>query len=346
MGGTEAFLCNLLENTDFEKYDVTVIAFGEYYSETIVSRLKKLPVKVILNPFSFHNSLGLCLNSYKFFKSNAFDVFHNHLRVFGTCFLLSAFCNGVPVRVTHCHIGVSEYVKKKDNLREYLIGLLKRRVLIVCANRHVACSENAAEYLFKPSSRNKKQYIVIPNGTDMKKFFNCGMKKQEQTEILFVGRLSFEKNPAFVVQVFAEYLKQDPSARLTMVGRGNLENKVNAEISRLNISKYIRRVYETDNIVSFYQRADLLLLPSLCEGCGNVVIEAQATGVKCLVSDQVPQLTQCGLVDYRSLDDGPEAWAEYMSQLLQNDSLKIDREKINFFDIKNTVRMIDEVYKR
>lgn len=354
MGGIPIFICNLLENTDFNKYEVTIIHDWPALSEPIASRLKKLPVHI--DRYDSRNRFGKYQRLNKIFRENKFDVCHIHYGEIEFLFSLIALLNGIPIRIAHSHTTLenSPNRKKRHNffsfyqfartIYHYVQGVLVQ-INKRCATCFLACSEEAAEKLFTPSIVHKKRYAVIPNGIDLERFSKSNSIRHESTEVLFVGRLVREKNPIFAIHVFAEYLKKDPTAHFTMIGRGYLNNNVRAEIERLNLSKQIDLVPITGEILMYYHAADLLLLPSLYEGLGIVLIEAQAAGVKCLTSDAVPQLAQCGLVEYKPLANGPEAWAGYMSELLRNDNLKVDQEKLMFFDIKNTVRMIDEVYR-
>ncbi len=344
MGGIESFLCNLLESTDFEKYEVSIVSWSRTPSKVTISRLKKLPVKIVYLPLN--SVLDYTWLLHKFFNKNRFNICHVHCNINNNLFLLPAYLNGVPIRVSHCHTSSEIRYKRAfvRLVRHTIFRMITRQMTRIYANRYLACSEEAAKYLFTPSIIRKQKYVVIPNGINLEQFSTPNRTKHEPTEILFAGRFALEKKTVFAVQVFSEYLKKDPTAHMTMIGKGSLDNDVRAEINKLDLSKHIDIVPETGDMPKYYRAADLLLFPSLYEGLGMVLIEAQASGLKCLASNTVPRLSQCGLVDYRSLAEGPKAWAEYMSQLLQNDSLKIEQEKLKFFDIKNTVRMIDEVY--
>ncbi len=352
MCGVGIFVCNLLEHTDYKKYDATVLICGDEYSGILLSRLKKLPTKVV--HCHSNNSLEYFKFLTKFFKEQKFDVCHSHISELSGLFLFIAYCSRIQTRVAHSHVAPKPlkhtFFSKNRSLWRSLRTIVMQAVLFhlvsIFSNRRLACSEEAAIYLFKNSIIRKKKYVIIPNGIALNEF-SCPQKTiRKKTEILFIGRMFTEKNPLFAIQVFAEYLKEDPTAHMTMIGKGLLEADVRAEIESLNLFDHINIVSETGDAPQYYRAADLLLFPSFHEGLGTVLVEAQAAKVKCLASDAVPQLAQCGLVEYKPLADGPEAWAKYISQLLQDDCLKVDQEKLKYFDIKNTVRMIDEAYAR
>ena len=345
MNGKAIFVCNLLEHTDYERYDVTVINYRTSYVKSVVSRLEKLPVSIITPPKG--NVLTFCRFLNVFFQQNRFDVCHAHMWDQSGLFLLIAHIRGIPVRVAHSHNTSKvkdRYGRFKTLIRDTLIWTVLRNMISAHANRFVACSEEAAQWLFPASVIRKKQYVIVPNGVDLALFACPNRQKHSPTKILFAGRLAIQKNPLFAIQVFHAYLQQDPDARMTMIGRGNLEKTVREEIARLGIEKRIDIILETDHMPDFYQSADVFLFPSFYEGLGMTLIEAQASGLKCLASDAVPIEAQCGLVVFKPLNDGPLKWAQYITDLLRDDSMAIEKTKLTRYDAKNTAKIMDRIY--
>ena len=90
-------------------------------------------------------------------------------------------------------------------------------------------------------------------------------------------------------------------------------------------------------------QVQLYLFPSNYEGLGITLIEAQASGLKCLASDVVPRQSQCGLVRYKSLNDGFVSWGGVLSEVL-NSNMVINEIALQQYDVRNTAKQIDEVY--
>ena len=129
-----------------------------------------------------------------------------------------------------------------------------------------------------------------------------------------------------------------------MIGTGALNNEIRTKIEQLGLSRQVEIVSETNEMPTYYGSADLFLFPSHYEGLGITLVEAQASGLKCLSSNTVPKEVQCGLVEFKSLEDGAPAWGNYIANLLENDNLHIDESLLSRYDAKNTAKMIEAVY--
>ena len=309
MNGKAVFVCNLLENTNFEKYDVTIINFRGEQADPVLRRLKMLPVKIV-TPKS-GGVKNFCVFLITHFKENNYDICHSHIWDLSGIFLAIAKFNNIKIRVAHSHNtskAEGRYNRLKSFIRDKIFWNCLRYLIGVCANRWVACSEEAAEWLFPQFIIRKKKYTVVSNGIELERFKCIDRKRHNPTEILFAGRLVYQKNPLFAVNTFYEYLKLDSTAHMTMVGKGEMEIQIKNEIEKLGLENNITCVRETNKMEEFYKNADLYLFPSNYEGLGITLIEAQASGLKCLASDIIPKQSQCGLVEYKSLKDGFSKW--------------------------------------
>jgi glycosyltransferase involved in cell wall biosynthesis len=317
MNGKAVFVCNLLENTDFENYEVTIINFRAEHADPVIKRLEKLPIRIV-NPHE-GGLKNFCTFLNVHFKENHYDVCHSHIWDLSGLFLAIAKHNHIKIRVVHSHNtskADGRYNKLKVFVRDKILWNYLRYLIKTSANRWVACSEEAAEWLFPKSIIQDKKYMVVSNGIDLKRFKSPDRTRHNPTEILFAGRLIYQKNPLFAINTFHEYLKLDPTAHMTMVGKGMMEAEVEAEIKRLGLVNQITCVYETSEMEKYYKNADVYLFPSNYEGLGITLIEAQASGLKCLASDVVPRESQCGLVKYKPLQDGYFSWGGYSQNCL------------------------------
>lgn len=344
MNGKAVFVCNLLENTDFDKYDVTILNFRSKYADPVMNRIEKLSVRIVTPPRGGIKNFCVFLNNH--FKENQYDVCHSHIWDLSGAFLAIAKRNHIPVRVAHSHNtskAEGRYNKIKEFVRDKLLWNCMQYLIKHCANRWVGCSEEAASWLFPKSIIQENKYAIVSNGIELEHFRCPNRKRHMPTEILFAGRFIYQKNPLFAINVFHEYLKKDPTAHMTMIGKGKMEAEVASEIQKLNLTDKITCVRETDAMETYYRNADLDLFPSNYEGLAITLIEAQASGLKCLASDVVTRELQCGLVKYKSLDDGYASWAEALLDLLNAD-MQIDEAALRQYDVKNLARQIDAVY--
>lgn len=138
----------------------------------------------------------------------------------------------------------------------------------------------------------------------------------EPIYILAIGRFVTQKNPYFIMDIMEHLQEMQPNIKLLWVGGGELYKDIESEIYDRKIDN-ITLLGWRDDIPALMQRSKLLLMPSLFEGLSITLIEAQAAGLPCLVSDTVTKQAQCGLIKYKSLEDGAESWAQEIISLLE-----------------------------
>ena len=162
-------------------------------------------------------------------------------------------------------------------------------------------------------------------------------------KVITVGRITTAKNPYFIVKVMRALCAMDPEYSLDWVGSGELKDEIQEEIHRFGLDNNITMFGAQKNIPEFLNRASIFLLPSIFEGLGIALIEAQAAGLPCVVSDRVPHEVDAGKCHFMSIDISPECWAEKIIAL-SKDKSKIDLTKLSKFDIKNMVKQMEQIY--
>lgn len=195
-----------------------------------------------------------------------------------------------------------------------------RRLLTSVADVKIAPSDLAAAYTFGPKAVSNGEVHYLHNALDLNAYMfspeNRSATRAElgiDTDALVVGhvgRFAPQKNHGFLIEVFAELLKAHPDARLVLVGQGELEGEVRAKAKAFGVLDDIVFAGVRPDVPALLSAFDVLALPSLYEGMPNVVIEAQAAGLACAVSDTVTrQADVTGLVEYLPIDD-PTAWTK------------------------------------
>lgn len=194
-----------------------------------------------------------------------------------------------------------------------------RRPLTSVADVKVAPSDLAAEYTFGPKAVRRGEVHYLRNALDLDAYaFSAERRAAVRAELGIdadalvvghVGRFAPQKNHGFLIETFAELLKARPDARLVLVGKGELEGDVRAKAEALGVLGSIVFTGVRSDVPALLSAFDVLALPSLYEGMPNVVIEAQAAGLACAVSDTVTrQADVTGLVEFLPIDDAA-AWA-------------------------------------
>lgn len=194
-----------------------------------------------------------------------------------------------------------------------------RRLLTSVADVKIAPSDLAAAYTFGPKAVSNGEVHYLHNALDLNAYtFSPEIRSATRSELGIepdalvvghVGRFAPQKNHGFLIEVFAELLKARPDARLVLVGQGELEGEVRGKAEVFGVLDSIVFTGVRPDVPALLSAFDALALPSLYEGMPNVVIEAQAAGLACVVSDTVTrQADVTGLVEYLPIDD-TTAWA-------------------------------------
>lgn len=206
---------------------------------------------------------------------------------------------------------------KLGNILCNLIRPLFNRI----ATKKIAPSLLAAEFTFGKKEVDKGNVYVLHNGIDLNifQYNNEGRKKvreefdigKEEFVIGHIGRFNKQKNHLFLIEVFEELKKVKPEAKLLLVGDGELKLEIMQCLENKNLGDSVIFTGIRSDIPNLLSAMDLFLFPSLYEGMPNTVIEAQAVGLPCVISDTITRdANVTGLVQYVSLKATKEKWVE------------------------------------
>lgn len=317
-GGTESFIMNQYRALDKSRVQFD---FLNVYDEKIACQdeIEALGGNIYYLNMSRRNGIKAYYKSLdEFFKKYAhnFQAVHcNFQSLINIDILKYAKKYGIKVRIAHAHN--AGYGTEPSKVQKMII--LSNRVLLPkYATEYFACSTLAASWMF---GRNA---TVVNNAIDAEKFTFCEdtrnrVRKANKLEnsfvIMFVGRLDPQKNPVFLLEVFAEVKKFKPNAKLLVVGDGVLKDEMLAKIQQLNIEESVEMLGSRSDVDELLQGADAFLLPSVFEGLGIVLIEAQAAGLKTFTSEKVVpgSVKVTDLLEFISLEKSAEEWAEVIA---------------------------------
>lgn len=236
---------------------------------------------------------------------------------------------GVPLRVVHSHVAAFSWTGR---FMKYLVPLLHYKnqlILDKYATDYWACSEKARNFMFPKRIYNKTVYIK--NAVDGMIFYPDEKKRAEMRSKLGIGnclvighiaRMCTDKNQLFLLEIFKSLTKLNDSVRLLFVGDGELKEEIYAKAEELEITDRIIFTGFKADTVDYYRASDVFCLPSLNEGLGLSIIESQACGVPCVVSDAVPHETNIsGSVIYLSLEKSAVEWA---NEIIRSAEFKIE----------------------
>jgi len=218
--------------------------------------------------------------------------------------------------IAHSHNGATD----KERLHN-----LCRPWLRMMTDKFVACSHLAASFMFGNNIEKYKKVEIVPNAIECSKFkYNSEIRKEKRNEldiqqnyvILHVGRLTRQKNPKGVIDIFQQLSMLDDSALLLSVGTGDQEEIIKDYISAKGLTKKVKLLGVRNDVAEIMQAADVFLLPSLYEGFPIVCVEAQAAGLPCAISDTITEeVDLSGRVKFLALDRDYKEWAAELMPL-------------------------------
>lgn len=242
-------------------------------------------------------------------------IYFNVLDAGAAVTMLPAFLLGRKI-VVHSHNGSTDKPRLHRLCRPVLKGMTGRRV---------ACSDVAAEHMFG-SGRN---VLVIPNAIDASRYaFLEDVRRRKRQElgltgvpvIIHVGRLSPQKNPLGLIDIFREIHALRPEAVLLSVGGGEMTEEFTAYIRQKGLEGGVKCLGVRLDVAELLQAGDVFLLPSLYEGLPMSLLEAQAAGLPCVISDSIsPEAVVTDLVRRVPLTAPLRVWADAAVEALEQE---------------------------
>ena len=229
--------------------------------------------------------------------------------------LFMAKAAGTNIRISHSHNAF-----KTENWKQKVSWPILKFLNRKAANIWATCGYDAGAFLFGEKAMQRNQVVVMNNAIDENLFrYNPLVRKQlreklgiaEQFVIGHIGRFMEQKNHTFLIDIFADVLKYIPDAKLLLVGAGELQSSISDKVKKLNLEESVIFTGNVTNPQEYYQAMDLFALPSLFEGLPVVSIEAQASGLPCLISDKVD--TRCKITPdakFLPINQGTKQWVD------------------------------------
>lgn len=257
----------------------------------------------------------------------------------------------IPCRVAHCHT-TSPWEGVKGEIRRLSGCVLNYHY----ASRVIGCGQLAGERIFGKWNMRRPKAMVLPNAIDTRKFaYDEAVRREVRREldvedrfvIGMVGRLADQKNYPFAVELMALLRDQTPDAVLVAAGNGPDEEMIRAQIRQLNLEREVMLLGRRSDVNRLYQAFDLFLMPSLYEGFPVAAVEAMASGLPVLLSDNITGELKFGSgVRYLSLKN-MELWIQTILQWKENPFQRYIRQKEpkdHCLDIHDTAKMLEQVY--
>ena len=313
-GGAETMVMNYYRAIDRSKVQFDFVVHREEegdYEEEIRSMGGKISRMMPLRPHTF--------GKYEKQISSFFDAHPEYRIIHGQCsesgyfFYKEAAHRGIPVIIAHAH---NSHVKLD---LKWIVRTWMKHQMRPYLTHYFACGEEAAEWLF--GKQLAKNAIILKNAINTLQYkFDEQLREKKRKElrlasstltICHIGRFDKVKNHSFILDIFEKLLKKRPDAHLLLIGDGVLRKQTENKAKEKGILAQVRFLGVRRDVNELLQAADVMVFPSLFEGLGIAVVEAQCTGMPCIISDIIPnEVMITNLVEKVSLRERASIWAE------------------------------------
>lgn len=348
IGGAEKVAADIGFYADSAKYRVHYVVFGTEIG-AYEPELEAAGCVIHHLPEPAAGYLQYLKNLKALIRRYHYDVIHAHTMFNIGWAMLAGKLWGVPVRVSHAHSALGE----RKSLKVQLYELAMRTLICTCATDFVACGVQAGERLYGKRLFQKRGKLIL-NGIDTRRFAFDGdtraiMRAKLGLEDRFIighaGHLAAVKNQAFLLERMPEILQRCPNAFLLLLGEGDDRPMLEEKIRMLQLQNHVRLTGNVRNVQEYLCAMDVFAFPSLYEGMPLSIIEVQANGLPCVISDRVPRdVFLTDLLQPLPLEQ-PEAWTKALCSARRTaPETYADSIRSSGFDTKAAMGKVYEIY--
>jgi glycosyltransferase involved in cell wall biosynthesis len=315
-GGVETWLLNLSRNLDIANFQFNFCTFGAdagLYAPALVqlgSRIYRCPR---------HPSSTLAHRFRKILGQGNYDVVHSHVHFFSGALLRWAALEGVPTRIAQSH---STHDGKPDSLGRKAYRRLMSNWIQQYATHGLAASRQAAANLFTASWQHDPRIAILHYGIDLQSFRAASNENPPHRDripvpdgapvVAHVGNFVTPKNHTFLLDVAAQITKRRSDIHFLLIGDGPLRVPMQTRARSLSLENNVHFLGTRTDVPHLLRQCDAFLFPSLWEGLPAAVIEAQASGLPCVISSEITD--EVAILPHQviplPLSAGPKKWAE------------------------------------
>ena len=349
--GQETFIMNLYRHIDKTQIQFDFLCTspqkGDFDEEirSLGGKIYCLPENIIKIPHLHNLGIILCYKNF-FTQHPEYQIihFHNYHAFSVLVQLIGAKLGKVQHIIVHSH----NTFAPNPNIHKIIKPLLN-----IFNIKRFACSAPAGKWMF-----GNTDYQILNNGIEIENYiFNKDDRKKFREEIgvdesvkliCHIGRFNYQKNHKFLIDIYKDICSFDKDIRLLLIGRGELEEEIRKYAHALGILDQIIFCGIRADIPAILSGCDLFILPSLFEGLGIVLIEAQTNGIPVICSDTIPsEAILCNNVEQLSLNDDKSLWIKTITKQI-NIERKIDNYQLvekGGYSINDTANQLTNIYK-
>ena len=282
-----------------------------------------------------------------------YQILHSHMSELGYYAFKEAKAHGVKCTICHAH-NAPDFKSETfiEKMKDFMRWRFKHKIRKYTDHMFV-CGMDAGKWLF--GRHNKRRFVMMNNAVDAQRFrwdenrarmLRQKLRLDDRFVICHVGRFNAQKNHALLIDIFNVIHAQRPDAVLLLAGDGDLEERIRAKVESLGLVDCVQFLGVRSDIDDILLVSDVFLFPSLYEGLPVTLVEAQASGIKCVISDAVP--SDCLItrnIDIVPLEATLGDWANavlaYVSYRRKDTYASILK---NDFDINENAAWLEEFY--
>ncbi len=347
--GISTVIYDYISRFDKELFTIHLLVSGDYSNE-LIEEFRNIGVVDKQVPSRKKYIFKYVTSIFKLFKNEKYDAIYIHgsSAIMSLELAIAKMCD-CKIRVVHSHNTTCNH-KIMDKCIRPLFYLLYTDAL--------ACGNAAGKWLY-----GDRKFVVVKNGRDIDRFaFNENKRKVMRKQLNLkegciaigqVGRLNYQKNPEFTINVFMELLKLKPESKLYFIGDGNRLDEMKRLVATLDLEDKVMFTGAVNNVEDYLQAMDVMILPSHYEGLPLVVVEWQISALPSFISDAITlECAYTKLVHFLSLDEPYIGWAKKIIDSVQNNDRKETSKSIEFltskngFDIDSNALMLQDYFEK
>ena len=317
-GGAESMVMNYYRAIDRSKVQFDFVVHREEkgdYEDEITALGGRIYRMTPLRP----HTLGKYAQQISTFfdEHPEYRIIHGQCSESGYYFYKEASRRGIPVIIAHAH---NSHVK--IDLKWFFRTWMKYKMRPYLTH-YFSCGEEAAIWLFGKDLAQKA--IILKNAIDTRRYrYDAQIRELKRKELgldahsltlCHIGRFDKVKNHQFIIKVMAQIIKKCPNTQLLLIGDGELRQQTEQQTKDYGLESNVKFLGVRPDVNELLQAADALVFPSLFEGLPMTLVEAQCSGLPCVISENIPhEVDFTDLVEQLPLETGAEKWSE---QLLQ-----------------------------
>lgn len=321
--GIDKYILNFLKTVSSDQVQVDLLT--NKFDGTLADDIKPYHARLFEVP-NLKDPIGQFKETKKLIEVEQYDVvYFNVSSAIQMIGLMAAHAAKVPLKIMHSHSSGFDIKNPTKRRLKTLVHNIGKLFLHSMADKCLACSNKAGEWLYSMKTVKSDKFKVINNAVDVEKFqYNERLRREKREELNIdnafvighVGSFSYVKNHSFLIDVFDAFAKKHEDSRLVLVGTGDEEAFVKEKVAKLGLEAKVMFLGIRSDVPALMQAFDLFVLPSWFEGLPMVGIEAQISGLPCYFSDKIT--TEARIredSEFLPIEKGAKYWADKMADL-------------------------------